>query len=164
MNFLPSPVQGVLPTVYRIQKLKKRPRSRKDCRAIDILLLLLLLLLWRLYAGIVLYNILRRSRNNYSLDRWVSDTKSSILLWEDSMSYRYLKSAQENILTFKAWSKLAVYKVTKQEVCLFINNSDWNPVLFKLSEATYRQSIFNGYACAWKIILYFESMTQIASV
>jgi hypothetical protein len=28
-----SPVQGVLPTVHRIRKLKKRPRSKKDCRA-----------------------------------------------------------------------------------------------------------------------------------
>jgi hypothetical protein len=31
-----SPVQGVLPTVYRIKKLKKRRRSnKKDCRTID---------------------------------------------------------------------------------------------------------------------------------
>jgi hypothetical protein len=31
-----SLVQGVLPTVYRIKKLKKRPRSnKKDCRAIS---------------------------------------------------------------------------------------------------------------------------------
>jgi hypothetical protein len=31
-----SPDQGVIPTVYRIKKLKKRPRSiKKNCRAID---------------------------------------------------------------------------------------------------------------------------------
>jgi hypothetical protein len=32
-----SPVQGVLPTVYRNKKLKKRPKSNKDCWAIDLM-------------------------------------------------------------------------------------------------------------------------------
>jgi hypothetical protein len=30
-----APVQGVLPNVYRIKKLKKRPGPNRACRAID---------------------------------------------------------------------------------------------------------------------------------
>jgi hypothetical protein len=50
-----SPVQGVLPTVYRIKKLKSGQGSTKDCRAIIIIIIIIIikmpLLLFKHYAS-----------------------------------------------------------------------------------------------------------------
>jgi hypothetical protein len=47
-----SPVQGVLPTVYRIKKLKK---AAKDCRAIIIIIIIIIIILLNMCLKLIYF-------------------------------------------------------------------------------------------------------------
>jgi hypothetical protein len=58
-----SHVQGVLPTVYRLEKLKKRPRAKKGCRTIIIISISIYLFTCKLNSLQANYKVSMRKKN-----------------------------------------------------------------------------------------------------